>query len=135
VPIVEAGRRADQRLEPLLRRWIAADLELEEIERLANLTDFYFCGIGLGFFAAADEVAADDAEHDADQDEHDEDLDQRHARHMLAGKIHFHPESVPIAWWRRESSSSGARAGSLDRFQPTSSLMPMTPSKMENTMP
>ena len=84
VPVVEARRRADQRLEALLRRWIAADLELEEIERLANLTDFYFCGIGLGFFAAADEVAADDAEHDTDQDEHDEDLDQRHARRMFA---------------------------------------------------
>src|SRR5207244_12272535 len=68
VPVGDARRRGDQRLQSLLRRRIAADLELEEIERLADLPDLDLRGVRLGLFAATDEVAADDAEHDTDQD-------------------------------------------------------------------
>jgi hypothetical protein len=65
VPVVDARRRADQRLQAFLRDGIAADLELEEIERLADLADLDLRGVGLRLLAAAEEVAADDAHHDA----------------------------------------------------------------------
>ena len=75
----DARRRGEQRLQAFLRRRIAADLELVEIERLADLVDLDLRGVGLGLFALAEEVAADDAHHDADQHQHDQDLDERHA--------------------------------------------------------
>src|SRR6266513_2662660 len=72
IPSVDACRRAEQRLQACLRRRIAADLELEEIKRLADLADLNLRGVRFGFFAAPDEVAADDAEHDADENQHDQ---------------------------------------------------------------
>src|SRR5438132_14333906 len=42
VPVGNAGRRRDQRLQSFLRRRIAADLQLKEIERLADLADLDF---------------------------------------------------------------------------------------------
>ena len=71
---------ADQRLQAFLRGRVTADFELVEIERLADLADLDLCGVGLGLFSLADEVAADDAEHDADQHEHDENFDQASCR-------------------------------------------------------
>src|SRR5262245_7436672 len=39
VPVVDSGRRGDECLQPFLRGRIASDLELVEIERLADLAD------------------------------------------------------------------------------------------------
>ena len=79
VPVGDAGGRRDQRLQAFLRRRIAADLELVEVERLGDLADLDLRGVGLRLLALADEVAAHDSEHDADQHQDDEDFDQRHA--------------------------------------------------------
>ena len=95
--LVTPGRRRDQRLQAFLRRRIAADLELVEVERLADLADLDLRGVGLGLLALADEVAADDAEHDADQHEHDEDFDQRHAARCAAAVRDDRSCSVRVA--------------------------------------
>src|SRR3954468_15038895 len=66
-PVREPGRRSHERLQTFLRRRIAAELELEQVERLRNLLDLDLRGLGLGLLALAEVIAADDAEHDADQ--------------------------------------------------------------------
>ena len=77
---------------------IAADFELVEIERLADLADLDLRGVGLGLFALADEVAADDAEHDADQHQHDENFDERHAAVSASRPIADRRILVPLQW-------------------------------------
>src|SRR4030095_15264588 len=79
VPVGDRRRGGDERLQAFLRSGIAADLELEQIERLADLSDLDLRRLALRFFAPADEIASDDAHDDADQNEHHEDFDQRHA--------------------------------------------------------
>src|SRR5690242_7077013 len=78
-PVRKPGRRDDQRLQAFLRGRITAELELEQVEGLADLVDLDLGRLRLRLLALAEIVAADDAEHDADQRQHDEDLDQRHA--------------------------------------------------------
>src|SRR5512139_1421923 len=52
VPVRGAGRRAHQRLQALLGRRVAAQLELVEVERLGDLADLDLGGVGLGLLAA-----------------------------------------------------------------------------------
>ena len=128
VPVRRARRRGDQRLQAFRSGRVTADLELEQVERVADLVDFDLRGIGFRLFALADELAADDTHHDADQDQHDEDFDQGHAAFARARQFQFghglscaRCRAVVDPVWTRQV--------------PASSVMPSTPSRIDNTIP
>src|SRR3569623_69326 len=57
-PVRKPGRRDDQRLQAFLRGRIAAELELEQVERLADLVDLDLGRLRLRLRAVAVVVAA-----------------------------------------------------------------------------
>src|SRR5208337_1182262 len=134
VPVVDPRRRGDQRLQPFARGRIAADLELEQIERLADLSDLDLRGLAFRLLPAADEVAADDAHDDADQDQHHQDLDQRHA---VAAPLRLDGGQPPQCLGTHEvfSSVGAACRRHWTPIHTTSSLMAITPMRIESTMP
>src|SRR4029450_3266483 len=148
------GRCSDQRLQAFLRGRVAADFELVEIERLRDLAGLDLGGVGIGLFSLSEEGAADDAENHADQHENDEDFDQGHTACVSGG-----PKGAGASM-RRASARGSSRQSKSDHWNPfterfpsacpqrlgtlgwsldtrywTSSLMPMTPSRIEKTMP
>src|SRR5208283_2237921 len=132
VPVVDPRRRGDQRLQPFARGRIAADLELEQIERLADLSDLDLRGLAFRLLPAADEVAADDAHDDADQDQHHQDLDQRHA---VAAPLRLDGGQPPQCLGTHEvfSSVGAACRRHWTPIHTTSSLMAITPMRIEST--
>ena len=77
---------------PSLVRWIAAGIELEELERRAQALDLHLGGLGARAAEIADDARAHQARQQHQDDEHDQQLHQREPG--LTG---------PPAWTRKAS--------------------------------